>query len=89
MNVNTRPAPQKHTMNSHGEVTCTSRKNRLPSAMTVDWASDTTAMTAKRPKNSCRGFGFTSPASFWMRRSAFGLNTTRMRSDPMKRASVV
>ena len=57
--------------------------------MTVDWASETTAMTAKRPKNSCRGFGFTSPASFWMRRPAFGPNTTRMSSDPMKRASVV
>ena len=87
MNVNTRPANQKQAMKSSGWATCTCRNSRLPSPMSVVCASDSTAMTPKRPRNSSRGFG--SCRASRVRADTVGFKATRMSSDPMNSASVV
>ena len=55
--------------------------------MSVVCASDSTAMTPKRPRNSSRGFG--SCRASRVRADTVGFKATRMSSDPMNSASVV
>ena len=86
-NVNTSPAIQKHSMNSVGSATCTCKNSRFPRPITVVCASDKNASTPKRPMNSWRGCG--SDSCSRVRSETVGFTTTRIKSDPMNRASVV
>ena len=74
-------------MNSAGSATCTCKNSRFPKPITVVCASDKNASTPKRPMNSWRGCG--SDSCSRVRSETVGFTTTRIKSDPMNRASVV